>query len=198
MEALLNNTGSMALQAWQTSYYAALNNDCDFVVTNARHYKSPFQGYQHEFIVLNIQPHPSNPQPPWSRKLLYISRSKGRLQGLKFDANDRVGVIDISQLPTSSISSELHWSGQSRLNAPPLGNILRLINCIHNIIPHYSILLDSCYTFSAAVLVAIHTLFDGTQQWPALRLSAQLITVRKACFFGVIPTVAILRDRWVI
>ena len=190
METFLNTFEPKALDTW-TNSHAPLDNGYDFVVRKARHFKSPLRGFQHEYIVLDIEPHPSRPQPLWSQKLLDIPRAKGRFRGLKFDARDTIGILtdtDIAQLPNNPPT--LSWT---RSNAPSLRSVLRLINRIHTKIPHYSVFLDSCYVFSAAVFLAIHTMFDGTEGQ-----SAQSITVRRGFLFGVIPTVATWRARWVV
>ena len=137
-----------------------------FVVTKVTcyHQQSTWLGHQHAYVVLKIQPHPSQPQPSWSHVSLKIFKSN------KLEQNPPVisylgdsscifatSIIDSPAAGDKVVHPELSWSPEQ---APSL---FRVINLIIKV----TIVLDwgwfkSCHILAAAILDAVYDVFDDT------------------------------------
>ena len=139
-----------------------------FVVTKVTCYneQSTWLGHQHVYIVLQIQPHPSQPQPPWSHAFIKIfERNKGNLLlahlGLYLCAEGTVTIIDSPAAKDKVVHPQLSWMPEQ---APPLFRVINVINRVSIYHEEYWGWYKSCHIFAAAILDAVYDIFDDTPE----------------------------------
>ena len=179
-------------QTWTPTGWRRLLSRLDpqrqYIVTEAAQYKEwpPFPDYQHEYITLTIQPHPSQPQPPEGPVIIKVSRTilgntiSARL-GIYGDATDTISILG------RTATYRTHHRRLNRLTwtpgeAPLLANVTTLIVLIHRAMPTYHLIKSSCYAFARAVIESVHFAYNGT----AMQNGDSLLT-RRSYFLGLIP-----------
>ena len=139
-----------------------------FVVTKVTWYneQSTWLGHQHAYVVLKVQPHPSQPQPPWSHTFIKISeRNKGNPLfahlGLYLHAEGTTTIIDSPAARDKVVHPELCWSPEQ---APSLFRVINLIIKVHIYQEEYWGWYKSCHILAAAILDAVYDVFDGAPE----------------------------------
>ena len=137
-----------------------------FVVTKVTCYneQSTWLGHQHAYVVLKIQPHPSQPQPSWSHiSLKLFERNKGNHLLAHLGLSGCLGVtstiIDCPNAKDKIIHPELSWSPEQ---APSLFRVSNLINRVHVYLRWGWF--KSCHILVAAILDAVYDIFDDTPE----------------------------------
>lgn len=167
-----------------------------YVISHAYHFKErkPFPDFQHEFVLLVIQPGVALPQPAIASAVVKISRSirgNGLLSrlGLYGTADDTITVlghnVDIEALVTPGLHKMLHhltWDPHPETR-PSLADASIFISHIHQSLPHYSLLRTSCCTFARALFECIHLAFDGGEE-----PQRGCFLTRQSYFLSVIPS----------
>ena len=137
-----------------------------FVVTKVTWYneQSTWLGHQHAYVVLKIQPHPSQPQPSWSHAFIKIfERNKGNPLltglGLYLHAEGITTIIDSPAAKDKVVHPELSWSPEQ---APSL---FRVINLIIKVDIYLELgWFKSCHILAASILDAVYDVFDDTPE----------------------------------
>jgi hypothetical protein len=139
-----------------------------FVVTRVTWYneQSTWLGHQHAYVVLKVQPHPSQPQPPWSHTFIKIfGRNKGNPLlahlGLYLHAEGTSTIVDSPAANDKVVHSELSWSPEW---APPLFRVINLIIKVNIYHERYWGWYKSCHILAAAILDAVYDVFDDTPE----------------------------------
>ncbi|KAF8345388.1 hypothetical protein F5887DRAFT_966570 [Amanita rubescens] len=172
------------LQHWSRLLVAQDLITRHLIVTRASFNKqrSVLPDFQHEYIMLEVTTHPSQPQPepPLDPVTLLVSRSVQSTLGLFGPALDTITIHDPNALVMNEI--QLHTIEWQPNDAPRLRNIFLLIMSIHDRMPRYCLLKTSCYTFARAVLEAINSAFNGHQGH-----QQEGFFTRQLYFLGFIP-----------
>ena len=137
-----------------------------FIVTKVTCYneQSTWLGHQHAYVILKIQPHPSQPQPSWSHISIKISeRNKGNPLlahlGLYLHAEGTSIINDSPAAGDRVVHPELSWLPEQ---APSLFRVINLIIKV-NIFMEWG-WFKSCHIFTAAILDAVYDIFDDTPE----------------------------------
>ena len=162
------------------------------VVTQVSLYKqrSLWPNFQHEFIVLEIRPHPRAPRPHVAPVTLRVSRNVHANNNWLTRALARWGLCGAVHdtvlnhgynFPILDGIRLYHIDWQLE-DAPRLQYVSAVIYDIHTEMPKYCLLTTSCYTFARAVLETLNGAFNGPMQ----DQEAGFLT-QQGHFLGVIP-----------
>lgn len=140
---------------------------------------SAWPGFQHEYVTLEVNIHPSEPQH-LAPVTLVVSRNVQATLGLWGPSLDTV-TIRSPEVPVIEVQPyTIQWQPN---NAPLLRSIFILIHDIHSRMLTYCLLKMSCYTFARAILEAINSAFNGQQDHPPL----ETFFMQQSYFLGCIP-----------
>ncbi|KAG6370542.1 hypothetical protein JVT61DRAFT_11330 [Boletus reticuloceps] len=187
-KTILDTAQSYSPNGWMEHIFQC---DCSelecYVVTDLFHYKEQkaFPDFQHEYIVLRVQPKSSSTSAP-PHTDIKISRTirnhalPTRL-GLWGSATDTVEV----QSPPSAVPvQQIHRLTWQQNNAPTLLRISYLVSTVHHRMPYYCLLKTSCYAFARAIKDAIYRKYNGSAAAP----NPPRFLTRQSSFMGCIPT----------